>query len=57
VNPRIRVGGATFPNERVRSSEDLLREAHRSYRALQGTSRTLFEAEPLSLSGGAAQRR
>jgi diguanylate cyclase (GGDEF)-like protein len=44
INPRIRVGGAIFPNERVRSSEDLLREAHRSYRALQNSSKTVFDA-------------
>jgi diguanylate cyclase (GGDEF)-like protein len=44
MNPRIRVGGAIFPHERVRSSEDLLREAHKSYRALQGTSRSVFES-------------
>lgn len=30
-----RCGGAIFPSERVRSSEDLLREANRSFRALQ----------------------
>ncbi len=35
----IRFGGAVFPHERVRSSEDLLREAHKSYveLATQGT--------------------
>jgi diguanylate cyclase (GGDEF)-like protein len=43
INPRIRVGGAIFPNERVRSSEDLLREAHRSYRALQNSAKTVFD--------------
>ncbi|MFT3835514.1 MAG: response regulator [Myxococcaceae bacterium] len=35
----VRVGGAVFPDEKIRSSEDLLREANRSYRALQGSSR------------------
>jgi two-component system cell cycle response regulator len=44
LNARIRVGGAIFPNERVRSSEDLLREAHKSYRSLQTTSKYVFEA-------------
>jgi len=43
LNPRIRVGGAIFPHERVRSSEDLLREAHRSYRTLQSSAKYVFE--------------
>src|SRR6185436_12198389 len=34
IQPKIRIGGAIFPHDRVRSSEDLLREAHKSYRAL-----------------------
>jgi len=40
-----RFGGAVFPNEAVRTSEDLLREANRSLRALQqkGVTR-IFEA-------------
>lgn len=39
-----RCGGAVFPQETVRTSEDLLREANRSYRALQGTQREIFDA-------------
>ncbi len=35
MKPKIRIGGAYFPHERVRSSEDLLREAHKSYQSLQ----------------------
>ena len=31
---RVRIGGATFPYEKVSTSEDLLREAHRVYQAL-----------------------
>ena len=34
VDPRVRFGGAVFPSEQIRSSEDLLREANKSYRAL-----------------------
>ncbi len=34
VDPHIRFGGAVFPSEQIRSSEDLLREANKSYRAL-----------------------
>ncbi len=38
--PIVRFGGAVFPDERIRSSEDLLREANRSFRDLrtQGTA-------------------
>ncbi len=41
-----RFGGAVFPHEAVRTSEDLLREANRSLRSLQDkkSSRLLFEA-------------
>ena len=40
-----RVGGAVFPHERIRSSEDLLRESNRSYRELREVSaRLVFEA-------------
>ncbi len=35
IDVKVRIGGAVFPHERVRSSEDLLREANRSYRALR----------------------
>ena len=35
LNVVIRIGGAVFPHERVRSSEDLLREANRVYRSLR----------------------
>ncbi len=31
--PRVRIGGAVFPQDHVRSSEDLLREANRVFRA------------------------
>lgn len=34
VDPKVRFGGAVFPGEKIRSSEDLLREANKSYRAL-----------------------
>jgi len=34
ADPRVRFGGAVFPSEKIRTSEDLLREANRSYRAL-----------------------
>lgn len=37
-----RVGGALFPSERVRSTEDLLREADRAYRLLADTPRKLW---------------
>jgi diguanylate cyclase (GGDEF)-like protein len=41
----VRCGGAVFPNDRVRTSEDLLREANRSYRELrQVGARTIFDA-------------
>ena len=42
---RIRIGGAVFPHERVRSSEDLLREANRVYQALRdaGPDRLIFD--------------
>jgi two-component system, cell cycle response regulator len=40
----IRCGGATFPSERVRTSEDLLREANRSFRYLkEQRNSVLFE--------------
>ncbi|MFN0063898.1 MAG: response regulator [Myxococcaceae bacterium] len=46
VHVRVRIGGAVFPNERVHSSEDLLREANRSYRALRdaGPEKLIFDA-------------
>jgi hypothetical protein len=34
---------AVFPNDRIRSSEDLLREANRSYRELRNTTLTVSE--------------
>jgi diguanylate cyclase (GGDEF)-like protein len=42
---RVRIGGAVFPHERVRSSEDLLREANRVYRALreEGAGKLVFD--------------
>jgi diguanylate cyclase (GGDEF)-like protein len=42
VAVKARCGGACFPVEQIRTSEDLLREANRSYRALTQTSRFLF---------------
>ncbi|MFZ5470411.1 MAG: GGDEF domain-containing response regulator [Myxococcota bacterium] len=45
VEVRMRVGGAVFPHERVRSSEDLLREANRVFRSLRDTpDKLLFES-------------
>lgn len=38
----VRCGGAVFPAEPVRTSEDLLREANKSYRALRSEGRSLF---------------
>jgi two-component system, cell cycle response regulator len=45
VEVRIRIGGAVFPHERVHSTEDLLREANRVYRALrdQGPKKLIFD--------------
>lgn len=41
----VRCGGAVFPDARIRTSEDLLREANRSYRELRKVhERTLFDA-------------
>jgi diguanylate cyclase (GGDEF)-like protein len=41
----LRIGGAAFPHERVQSSEDLLREANRSYRSLRegGADKLIFD--------------
>ncbi|MBI3181581.1 MAG: response regulator [Myxococcales bacterium] len=46
VSVKVRIGGAVFPHERVSSSEDLLREANRSYRALReaGPDKLVFDA-------------
>jgi diguanylate cyclase (GGDEF)-like protein len=43
----IRFGGAVFPSDQVHSSEDLLRESNKSFRALQASEppRFIFEAE------------
>ncbi len=41
--PKVRIGGAVFPNDKVRSSEDLLRESHKSFRALQEAGKFVFE--------------
>ncbi len=35
---KVRIGGAVFPHDRVRSSEDLLREANNSVKALRSRS-------------------
>lgn len=40
----VRCGGAVFPADTVRTSEDLLREANKSYRALQPAGRALFDS-------------
>ena len=42
--PRFRLGGAAFPDERIKGAEDLLREAHRSYRGLReaGGTQAIF---------------
>ncbi len=37
VQMRLRIAGASFPHERVHSSEDLLREANRVYQALRAS--------------------
>lgn len=40
----VRMGGAVFPDEHLRTSEDLLREANRSFRELRkGQTKTLFD--------------
>lgn len=39
-----RVGGSVFPHERIRSSEDLLREANRSFRELRALVKVVFDA-------------
>lgn len=46
VRSTPRFGGAVFPSDRVHSSEDLLREANRSFRALQASEalKSLFDA-------------
>lgn len=38
----VRCGGAVFPAEPIRTSEDLLRETNKSYRTLQPAGRSLF---------------
>jgi diguanylate cyclase (GGDEF)-like protein len=45
VDVKVRIGGSVFPHERVRSSEDLLREANRVYRALResGPDKLIFD--------------
>jgi diguanylate cyclase len=45
VSVRLRFAGAAYPDERIQSSEDLLREANRVYRAMQaaGPDRLIFE--------------
>jgi diguanylate cyclase (GGDEF)-like protein len=39
----VRIGGAAFPGDGVNSTEDLLREANRIYRALRETRRFIFD--------------
>jgi len=43
VAARVRIGGAVFPHERVRGTEDLLREANRVYRNLRESERLVFD--------------
>jgi diguanylate cyclase (GGDEF)-like protein len=43
VAATIRCGGAVFPHPLIRTSEDLLREANKSYRALKAAGKYLFE--------------
>lgn len=43
VEVRVRIGGAVFPHDRVRGTEDLLREANRVYQALRDSDRLVFE--------------
>ena len=43
IGVTARCGGAVFPSDTIRTSEDLLRETNKSYRALQGAGRNLFD--------------
>ncbi len=49
---RVRIGGAVFPDEKVRSSEELLREANRVYRSLRdpGQEKLVFDVETAALA-------
>lgn len=42
LNVSTSCGGAVFPSESIRSTEDLLREANRSYRALLATKQAIW---------------
>jgi diguanylate cyclase (GGDEF)-like protein len=42
IGVSVRCGGAVFPSETIRTSEDLLRETNKSYCALQTAGRSLF---------------
>ncbi|HYX92552.1 MAG TPA: response regulator [Myxococcaceae bacterium] len=44
--PRVRISGAAFPDERVHSSEDLLREANRRYQEMRGAGRARLVFDP-----------
>jgi diguanylate cyclase (GGDEF)-like protein len=45
LSPKVRIAGSAFPDERVHSSEDLLREANRRYQAIRdrGTDKLVFD--------------
>ena len=45
VVARVRISGASFPHERVHSSEDLLREANRTFQAMRelGPEKLIFD--------------
>ncbi|MBX5482862.1 MAG: response regulator [Myxococcaceae bacterium] len=45
TEPRVRIAGASFPHARVHSSEDLLREANRTFQAMrdQGPDKRVFD--------------
>jgi diguanylate cyclase (GGDEF)-like protein len=43
IGVTARCGGAVFPSEPIRTSEDLLRETNKNYRALQAAGRILFD--------------
>jgi diguanylate cyclase (GGDEF)-like protein len=44
--PRVRISGASFPDERVRSSEDLLRESNRRYQRMRGAGKEKLVFDP-----------
>jgi diguanylate cyclase (GGDEF)-like protein len=44
--PRVRISGASFPDERVHSSEDLLREANRRYQEMRAAGQEKLVFDP-----------